>query len=281
MRRRLTARTLGVSTLLVAVVAVVLGGLAIAIDRQHAAGDRARHSQAVIAAANLTQQRMLGVQTLIRGYLIRGNADILADYRETRAALPSAALELLVLVESDPGQRRLAERVRSDSLAYVDDYADPVIARTREDGVTAGRAFASASDGSARATGLASLIDRLGATERKLSLQLAADADTATRRAYWGAGIGFVVCFLVLAAASAYVARRIVMPVGRLAVAASRLARGELDVHVPSAAATRSAAWAVRSTPWPARWRRTAPSSKARTPSSRCRRSSSRSARRS
>jgi signal transduction histidine kinase/CHASE3 domain sensor protein len=233
MRRRLTARTTAVSTLLVAVVAVVLGGLAIAIDRQHEAGERARHSQAVIAAANLTQQRVLGVQTLIRGYLIRGNADILQDYRETRAALPAAALDLLVLVEKDPEQRRVAERIRSDSLAYVDDYADPVIARTREDGVTAGRAFASASDGSARATALASLIDRLGARERALSERLATDADTATRRAYWVAGVGFLVCLLVLAAASAYVARRIVMPVGRLGEAAARVARGELDVAVP------------------------------------------------
>ena len=37
----------------------------------------------------------------------------------------------------------------------------------------------------------------------------------------------------MLAAATAYVARRIVMPVGRLAAAASRLSRGELDVTVP------------------------------------------------
>ena len=54
MTRRLTARTLAVSALIVVVVAVVMGGLAIAIDRQHDAGERARHSQAVIAAANLT-----------------------------------------------------------------------------------------------------------------------------------------------------------------------------------------------------------------------------------
>jgi signal transduction histidine kinase len=233
MRNRLTARTLAVSALLVAVIAVVLGGLAIAIDRQHTAGERARHSQAVIAAANLTEQRVLGVQTIIRGYLIGGNPDLLADYRETRDALPEAALDLLTLVESDPDQRRLAERVRTDSLAYVDDYADPVIARTREDGVAAGREFARLNDGSARATELATLIDRLGARERTLSTGLAADADTATGRAYWVAGIGFAMCFLVLAAATAYVARRIVMPVGRLSDAASRLARGELDVTVP------------------------------------------------
>ena len=54
-----------------------MGALAVAIDRQHDAGERARRSQTVIAAANLTQQRLLAVQTNIRGYLIRGNADLL------------------------------------------------------------------------------------------------------------------------------------------------------------------------------------------------------------
>ena len=77
MRRRLTLRTVAVSVLIVAVVAVVLGALAIAIGRQRDAGQRARHSQSVIAAANLTQQRLLAVQTTIRGFLIRGNADLL------------------------------------------------------------------------------------------------------------------------------------------------------------------------------------------------------------
>ncbi len=41
-------------------------------------------SQAVIAAANLTQQRLLAVQTNIRGYLISGNETLLQDYQEAR-----------------------------------------------------------------------------------------------------------------------------------------------------------------------------------------------------
>ena len=42
MRRRLTTRTLAVSALIVGVLAVVLGGLAIAIDRQHEGGVNGR-----------------------------------------------------------------------------------------------------------------------------------------------------------------------------------------------------------------------------------------------
>jgi hypothetical protein len=42
--RRLTIRTLTVSALIVVIVAGVLGGLTLAIDRQHDAGERARRS---------------------------------------------------------------------------------------------------------------------------------------------------------------------------------------------------------------------------------------------
>ena len=63
--------------------------------------------------------------------------------------------------------------------------------------MTAGRAFAAANDGSARADGADGADRAARRAERTLSTQLAADADTATRRAYWIAGIGFVVCFLV------------------------------------------------------------------------------------
>ena len=77
----MTRRTMLVSVLLLAAVTAVIGALAVAIDRQHGAAQRARRSLTVIAAANLTQQRLLAVQTNIRGYLIRGNEDLLIDYR--------------------------------------------------------------------------------------------------------------------------------------------------------------------------------------------------------
>jgi signal transduction histidine kinase/CHASE3 domain sensor protein len=231
--RRLTIRTLTVSALIVVIVAGVLGGLTLAIDRQHDAGERARRSQAVIAAANLTQQRLLAVQTTVRGFLIRGNQTFLSDYRAARLSLPAAALELQGLVASDPAQRRLASQIQQQATAYVDGYSDPVIARTREAGVGAGRAFATANDGSARAGELASLIGQLGAAERSLSAQRASDADMASQRALLLAALGLGLCMVALGLATAFVARRIVMPVGRLAAAAERVRRGELDVVVP------------------------------------------------
>ena len=233
MRRRLTVRTLAVSALIIVVVGAVLGGLALGIDRQHDAGERARHSQSVIATANLTQQRLLAVQTTLRGFLIGANPNLLTDYRGVRESFPAAALELQGLVADNPGQSRLALEIRRQALSYVDSYADPLIERTREAGVGAGRRFAAAHDGGARADELEALISRFGSVEQKLSQQRARTADSASSRALLTAGLGFALCVLVLVLATAYVARRIVMPVGRLAEAASRVQRGELDVTVP------------------------------------------------
>ena len=96
---------------------------------------------------------MLGVQTTSAAILIRGNPDVLEPTTARRApTLPAAALELRALVADNPGQSRLRREIRGDALAYVDDYADPVIARTREAGVGAGRALRRRlHDGGARA----------------------------------------------------------------------------------------------------------------------------------
>jgi len=233
MRRRLTIRTVGVSLLLVAIIATILGLLTVSIDRQREAGVRARQSQAVISAANLAYQRLLAVQTSIRGFLIRGNESVLDQYRTARAALPDATLDLQSRVAGAPEQARLAAEIREEALSYVNDYGDPVIARTREDGVGAGRDYASANEGGARADALAGLISRLTRAEQVESAERAADADAASDRSLLIALIGLAVCIAALGAATAFVARRIVMPVGQLAAAADRVRRGELNVTVP------------------------------------------------
>jgi signal transduction histidine kinase/CHASE3 domain sensor protein len=229
----LTIRTIGVSALLVAMIATILGMLAVSVERQREAGQRARHSQSVISAANLSYQRLLAVQTTIRGFLIRGNESILEQYRDARAALPDATLDLQMRVAGDPEQERLAAEIREEALSYVNDYADPVITRTREAGVDAGRAFASANEGGARANELGGLIGRLTRAEQAESADRAADADAASDRSLLIALIGLAVCVAALALATAFVARRIVVPVGELSAAVDRVRRGELNVTVP------------------------------------------------
>ncbi|MDA0182165.1 ATP-binding protein [Solirubrobacter phytolaccae] len=228
----MTKRTVLGSLGLVVLVATVIGLLTWAIARQQATARQARESQAVIAAGNLTQQRLLAVQTNVRGYLIAGNEDLLQAYRQARAALPDATLDLAALVDDDPAQLRRAETIRAEALSYINDYADAVIARTREDGVAAGRAFASAAEGTARANAVEERIVDLTAAEQERSARQAAKADQATDRAFLISFVGLLACIGALVWVTLYVARRIVRPVGQLAAAAERVRQGELDATV-------------------------------------------------
>lgn len=194
----MTRRTILVSVLLVAVVTAVIGALTVAIDRQHDSAQRARRSLSVVAAANLAQQRFLSVQTNIRGYLIRGNEDLLSDYRIARAALPDAAFDLQDLVAGDREQSRRAALIREEVQSYVNDYADPVIGRTREDGVNAGRDFATANDGIARGESIQAHLEELAEAERTRSASSAAEADEWSDRALTIAIGGLIVLVLVL-----------------------------------------------------------------------------------
>jgi signal transduction histidine kinase len=225
-------RTLIASLLLVAIVGGVIGALTVAIGHQHQTATRARHSEVVIAAANLTEQHFLAVQTNVRGYLIRGNPDVLTDYRAARNGLPSAAYDLRALVGDNPAQSRLADEIREQALSYVNDYADPVIARAKEGGVGAGRAFASANDGRARANALTERVHDFVSAEEVLSASRIHAADAAARHARLIALLGLAVCVLALIGATFFVARRIVRPVEQLAMAADRVRRGETGATV-------------------------------------------------
>lgn len=228
----MTRRTVLGSVGLVVLVATVIGLLTWAIARQQATARDARESQTVIAAGNLAQQRLLAVQTNLRGFLIAGNEDFLQSYRQARAALPDATFDLAELVDDDPAQARRAEAVRAEALSYINDYADAVIARTREDGVAAGRAFATAAEGTARAQAVDALIADLTEAEQVRSARQADKADQATDRAFLISFAGFIACVLALGLVTAYVARRIVRPVTQLAAAAERVRQGDLDATV-------------------------------------------------
>ena len=89
----------------------------------------------MIAAANLTQQRLLAVQTNIRGFLISGNPDLMAGYRDgARRRFRPRRSSCSCWSSATRRSAGCAELIREEALGYVNTYADPVIARTREAG---------------------------------------------------------------------------------------------------------------------------------------------------
>jgi signal transduction histidine kinase/CHASE3 domain sensor protein len=231
--RSLRNRTVGVTVLIVLVVAAVMVALLAAISRQRDAAESARHSQVVISAGTRTEAALLGVQTTLRGYLVNGSAELLADYQKVRPTLPDDARRLQELVSDNPDQLRRAQGIRDGSIAYVENYADPVIARTRESGSDAGRALARQLQGGARATSLQQRITGLLKAEDLLSSSRQGAAERASDRAILIAVLGLAACLLVLGLATGYVGRAVITPVRRLAGAADRMRQGDLHVEVP------------------------------------------------
>jgi signal transduction histidine kinase/CHASE3 domain sensor protein len=231
--RSLRNRTLGVTILIVLVVAAVMIALLVAISRQRDSAESARHSQVVISAGTRAEASLLGVQTTLRGYLVNGSAELLADYQKVRSTLPEAARRLQDLVADNPEQLRRAQGIRDDSVSYVDNYADQVIGRTREDGSDAGRSLARRLQGGARATSLQQRINGLLKAEDVLSSTRQDAAESASNRAILIAVLGMLACLLVLGLATGYVGRAVIAPVRRLAGAADRVRQGDLEVEVP------------------------------------------------
>jgi signal transduction histidine kinase len=231
--RSLRNRTLGVTIVIVLVVAAVMVALLVAISRQRDSAESARRSQVVISSGTRAEAALLGVQTTVRGYLVSANGDLLADYRKVRPTLPDATRRLQNLVSDNPGQLRRAQGIRDDAVGYVENYADPVIAATRERGSDAGRALARQLQGSARATSLQQRIDGLLKAEDVLSSARQDAAESASDRAILVAVLGLAACLLVLGLATGYIGRAVIAPVRRLAGAADRVRQGDLHVEVP------------------------------------------------
>jgi signal transduction histidine kinase/CHASE3 domain sensor protein len=231
--RSLRVRTFAGAILVVLVVAGVMVALLLSINRQRDSSRLAKHSQQVIAAANRTETSLLAVQTTLRGYLVAASPTLLPEFQKVRGALPDAAGDLQTLVADNPVQLRRALTIKDAATAYVSGFADPTMATAREHGVGAGRAFARANDGGPRATAIQESIAGLLQTEAALSGSRDSAAAADAHRAILIAAIGLAGCILLLTLAAAYIARAVVRPLGRLALATDRIRQGDLHVAVP------------------------------------------------
>ena len=214
----------------------VLGGLAIAIDREQDAGDGRATRRPCSPRRTSPSSACSASRRCVRGYLIRGKRTCSRTIAQRPPRCPpprSSCWCWSSPTRASPGVRRA--RSAATSLAYVDDYADPVDrAHARGRASTAGRAFARRPTRAARGpTALArparAARQRPSGRSRRGSR---ADADSGHRAARIAvAGIGFALCF-ARARARHRVRRAADRDAGRAAssVAAARVSRGELDV---------------------------------------------------
>jgi signal transduction histidine kinase/CHASE3 domain sensor protein len=228
MRHSLTARMVLLGAALAVVVGVALATLLLTITDMREASRSARHSAQVLAAANQAEKLLLDLETGSRGFALTREERFLEPWRSARAALPRQTERLTTLVSDDPAQRALAEQIAAGVRGYVDEFSIPQVdAVRRQDNPP------STAEGKRRGDALRAQFTRFDAREQRLSDTRRTDSDSAARRALTVGVIVLVLGVALLLGFAAYLGRAVAHPVRRVALAADRLATGDLSARVP------------------------------------------------
>jgi signal transduction histidine kinase len=233
MRIGLIGRTLiGIAVAALLVVGLLIA-LILAVDSEQDAAAAANRSERTIALAALTDRTVLQVQGSVRGYLLTGDERLLGPWRSAQTSLPRTVDGLVASTAGAPVQSARSREIHADALSYLRDFANPVVAGARDDGVDAGRALRTSLQGGRLADDLLGAITQLTRTETADLEAQRADAERAADRAK-GLAIAGIFGFLVmLALVFLLIARRVAFPVRDLARAAERVRAGDLDIDVP------------------------------------------------
>ncbi len=231
MRSPLTTRTIALGALVAVLVAaafVVVGSIAREARRSSDAAERA---QAVTVSAVALGELTSRLDAALRGYVLGNEPRFLEPFDAARGALPQAR-RALDRALSGTDERAALTAAGRDLDSYLSDFAPRAIRAARRDPTQAVE-VALDDESSARRRTLDRDLDRLVVAAR-------ARAAAQSRRAHDDAGrtitadlVAAGAAVLLIALWALYETRSIVLPLRRLAAAARRMGRGELDARVP------------------------------------------------
>jgi signal transduction histidine kinase len=219
------------SALLALVVGAAFFVLLRAVHEERDSAERARGSQAALAAADRLERLVVDVETGQRGFVITGRERFLDPWRGARRQLPGAGTDLVALA-GVPAQRRRARRIVEQIDAYVREYSVPLVRATRA-GDPAVRGVAATDEGRRRIDAIRGAFTGFIAAEQRLSAAERESSQSDSRRAIVAATVGLAGSILLIVAFAAYLFRGIVLPIRRAAAMATRLAGGDLSVRMP------------------------------------------------
>jgi signal transduction histidine kinase len=229
----LIRRVLVASALLALIIASGFAVLLTAVIDQDRLQRDARQSGNALIAANHLERDIIDMESGQRGYLLTGQAEYLQPWQTARKRLPSDEATLLRMVEGmSPQQMARARTVTQGASSYLNDYAVPLVKAAQKDRAAVNVVTATA-QGRQRVGTLMTEFDQLTATENHMAAVREQQSATAENHAVWGAIAGLAGSVAVVALFAAYMARRIVRPVRRVALMASRLAGGDLTARLP------------------------------------------------
>src|SRR4051812_23661946 len=223
-RARLTLALAVGGALLLVVVGVLVASL-----ESYRQPSGIREHNATIGAASTVEKLVLDLETGVRGYVITGDELFLQPWEEARPALPQAVAAL----DRDAGPQRAAEarRIGDEALAYLREYAIPLVTLARTDRDAAATRVATA-EGKRRVDRIRELVDRFDAAEQA---EIDAIRTRTDRRATTALVIGIsglVATVLLVVLFALYLSRAVVRPVRRLAGATASLGAGNLTARV-------------------------------------------------
>jgi serine phosphatase RsbU (regulator of sigma subunit)/CHASE3 domain sensor protein len=242
-RLGLTTTSALASGLLALLIGVAFAFLLEVIGDSRTSAADARASREAITNASTLEQHVIDLETGQRGFVITRDEQFLQPWQAARDAFPTEARRFLASTTS-PAQRRLAEQITRNVDSFITDYSVPLIERVRR-GDPSASSTAVTAEGKQRVDALRAQFIAYTTDERgKLQTRQDATEDSA-RRAVVVACLGLAGSTGLIVAFTVFQHRAIVRPLRRAASASGRLAKGDLEVRVPSSRVAEVAALAA------------------------------------
>jgi signal transduction histidine kinase len=227
----LTTRLLVATGVVAAIVTAAFVFLFLAMASVHRARDMATHSADESYVARDVRRTLGDMETSQRGFIITGEPSFLGPWEVGRQKLPERLTTLRAMID-DPAQAVRAAQLETDAIAYVNDYAVPLVAGARR-GEAWVRGLPASEEGKQRMDALRRMLDEFLMTEFSLSNVEQVKADHDYQQATLVAAVGLGASLMVTALSTLYLARGVVGPVRRTARMAERLSAGDLEARVP------------------------------------------------
>jgi signal transduction histidine kinase len=218
-----------------AVVAVLIAGafvlLVRAIGHEREASERADRASAATATAIGFGLQLYDLDSAERSFVVTGKERFLGPYYRARLLYPVMLARLEGQLDGQPADQAQVRMVRRGADHYVRGFLDPLIVAARRDLKAAQRITAGGE--AERRSG--ALRERVFDVFQSQQSKVQAANATASHEAHLAVTIGIiglVGSFLLLGGFGYLLARGVLRPVGRIARAAEKIARGDRSARV-------------------------------------------------
>jgi signal transduction histidine kinase len=229
--RTLVGRIVGVSVVAAALAAAGLAMLLVSLLGLRSSIDHEAHSKDTVAAALVLQGKVADYESALRGYLLTSNRSFVGSLRESHEAVVRAEADLAALVAHDREESRRVGAVWREVQAYINDYAQPLVAIAKIDPVAA-RSSVAVSEAKRRSDEIQRGFQRVVDLEQTRALERRASVKTDTSRAIVAALSSALVAVLLIVLLGLLVARHVSERLAKATAAASEIASGDLTVRL-------------------------------------------------